>query len=182
MRPSPEAGSGAVVLSANSLLDVFLGRCLRYRCAGRAGSWRRMRRMNRGSLTAPLPRMEVVVDIEDHTRRCCRNASQRIGAIAERLDIIWRNCGAWSCAGPSMPVGLARTVGLRRCACLSFRLSLRRHDVTYVPFACCSRSVSWIMRGASRRSVPMHGSPTTSSPRQSPQGRRSQHQPNYLEK
>src|SRR5215210_6356041 len=37
------------------------------------------RRMNRGSLPAHLPRIEMVVDIEDHTCPCCRNALHRIG-------------------------------------------------------------------------------------------------------
>src|SRR5271156_4605731 len=47
------------------------------------------RRMNRGSLPAHLPRIEVVVDIEDHTCPCCRNALHRIGEDrSERLDII----------------------------------------------------------------------------------------------
>src|SRR5580692_6284238 len=47
------------------------------------------RRINRGSLPAHLPRIELVVDIEDHTCPCCRNALHRIGEDrSERLDII----------------------------------------------------------------------------------------------
>jgi transposase len=47
------------------------------------------RRMNRGSLPAHLPRIEMVVDIEDHTCPCCRSALHRIGEDkSERLDII----------------------------------------------------------------------------------------------
>jgi transposase len=47
------------------------------------------RRTNRGSLPAHLPRIELVVDIEDHTCPCCRNALHRIGEDrSERLDII----------------------------------------------------------------------------------------------
>jgi transposase len=47
------------------------------------------RRINRGSLPAHLPRIELVVDIEDHTCPCCRNALHRIGEdCSERLDII----------------------------------------------------------------------------------------------
>src|SRR6202041_3640332 len=47
------------------------------------------RRMNRGSLPAHLPRIEVVVDIEDHTCPCCGNALHRIGEdTGERLDIV----------------------------------------------------------------------------------------------
>src|SRR3990170_4128774 len=47
------------------------------------------RRMNRGSLPGHLPRIEMVVDIEDHSCPCCRNALHRIGEDrSERLDII----------------------------------------------------------------------------------------------
>ena len=47
------------------------------------------RRMNRGSLPAHLPRIEMVVDIEDHTCPCCGNALHRIGEdTGERLDIV----------------------------------------------------------------------------------------------
>jgi transposase len=47
------------------------------------------RRMNRGALPPHLPRIEMVVDIEDHTCPCCRNALHRIGEdCSERLDIM----------------------------------------------------------------------------------------------
>lgn len=47
------------------------------------------RRANRGSLPAHLPRMETVVDIEDHSCPCCRNGLHRIGEdVSERLDIV----------------------------------------------------------------------------------------------
>src|SRR6201993_2378902 len=47
------------------------------------------RRMNRGSLPAHLPRIEMVVDIEDHLCPCCGNALHRIGEdTGERLDIV----------------------------------------------------------------------------------------------
>ena len=47
------------------------------------------RRINRGSLPAHLPRIEMVVDIADHTCPCCRNPLHRIGEdCSERLDII----------------------------------------------------------------------------------------------
>jgi transposase len=47
------------------------------------------RRMNRGSLPAHLPRIEMVADIEDHTCPCCKGALHRIGEdTSERLDII----------------------------------------------------------------------------------------------
>jgi transposase len=45
--------------------------------------------MNRGSLPAHLPRIEMVVDIESHTCPCCGNALHRIGEdTGERLDIV----------------------------------------------------------------------------------------------
>ena len=47
------------------------------------------RRTNRGSLPAHLPRIETIVDIEDHDCPCCRNALHRIGEdVSERLDIV----------------------------------------------------------------------------------------------
>jgi transposase len=47
------------------------------------------RRANRGSLPKHLPRIEMVVDIEDQTCPCCRNALHRIGEdVSERLDIV----------------------------------------------------------------------------------------------
>jgi transposase len=47
------------------------------------------RRINRGSLPAHLPRIEVVVDIEDHACPCCGNALHRIGEdTGERLDMV----------------------------------------------------------------------------------------------
>jgi transposase len=47
------------------------------------------RRMNRGSLPAHLPRIEMVVDIDDHVCPCCRNMLHRIGEdVSERLDIV----------------------------------------------------------------------------------------------
>jgi transposase len=47
------------------------------------------RRTNRGSLSAHLPRTEIVVDIEDHACPCCGNALHRIGEdTGERLDLV----------------------------------------------------------------------------------------------
>jgi len=47
------------------------------------------RRMNRGALPAHLPRIETLVDIEDHTCPCCKGALHRIGEDrSERLDVI----------------------------------------------------------------------------------------------
>lgn len=47
------------------------------------------RRMNRGSLPAHLPRIEMLVDIDDRTCPGCRGALHRIGEdVGERLDII----------------------------------------------------------------------------------------------
>lgn len=47
------------------------------------------RRTNRGSLPAHLPRVEMVVDIDDHACPCCHHGLHRIGEdISERLDIV----------------------------------------------------------------------------------------------
>lgn len=47
------------------------------------------RRANRGALPPHLPRVETVVDIEDHACPCCRNGLHRIGEdVSERLDIV----------------------------------------------------------------------------------------------
>jgi transposase len=47
------------------------------------------RRMNRGSLPAHLPRIEMTVDIEDHKCPCCGKPLHRIGEdTGERLDIV----------------------------------------------------------------------------------------------
>ncbi|TIW14378.1 MAG: IS66 family transposase, partial [Mesorhizobium sp.] len=47
------------------------------------------RRANRGALPVHLPRVEMVVDIEDHACPCCRNGLHRIGEdVSERLDIV----------------------------------------------------------------------------------------------
>jgi transposase len=47
------------------------------------------RRINRGSLPAHLPRIEMVVDIEARTCPCCGKALHRIGEdTGERLDIV----------------------------------------------------------------------------------------------
>ena len=47
------------------------------------------RRANRGSLPGHLPRVEMVIDIEDHSCPCCRGALHVIGEDqAERLDIV----------------------------------------------------------------------------------------------
>jgi transposase len=49
----------------------------------------KVRRTNRGSLPAHLPRIETVVDLEDKTCPCCRGALHQIGEdISERLDVI----------------------------------------------------------------------------------------------
>ncbi len=49
----------------------------------------RKRRTNRGALPPHLPRVEMVVDIEDHACPGCRNGLHRIGEdVSERLDIV----------------------------------------------------------------------------------------------
>lgn len=47
------------------------------------------RRANRGALPPHLPRLEMVVDIDDHACPCCRNGPHRIGGdVSERLYIV----------------------------------------------------------------------------------------------
>ena len=47
------------------------------------------RRTNRGSLPVHLPRVEMVVDIDDHACPCCSHSLHRIGEdVSERLDIV----------------------------------------------------------------------------------------------
>jgi len=47
------------------------------------------RRLNRGALPAHLPRVEMVIDIENHACPSCRNELHRIGEdVSERLDIV----------------------------------------------------------------------------------------------
>src|SRR5207249_4921263 len=47
------------------------------------------RRTNRGALPAHLPRIEIVVDIDDKTCPCCRGELHRIGEDkSERLDMV----------------------------------------------------------------------------------------------
>jgi transposase len=47
------------------------------------------RRKNRGSLPSHLPRVEILVDIDDHACPCCHHALHRIGEdVSERLDIV----------------------------------------------------------------------------------------------
>src|ERR1700733_3388114 len=47
------------------------------------------RRINRGALPGHLPRIEIVVDIDDRTCPCCQGELHRIGEDrSERLDIV----------------------------------------------------------------------------------------------
>jgi len=47
------------------------------------------RRANRGSLPAPLPRIETVVDVEDRSCPCCAAPLHCIGEdVSERLDVV----------------------------------------------------------------------------------------------
>ena len=49
----------------------------------------RRRQINRGALPAHLPRVEVVVDVDDQRCPCCAGTTHRIGEdVAERLDVI----------------------------------------------------------------------------------------------
>src|SRR4051794_33978657 len=47
------------------------------------------RRRNRGALPAHLPRVEMLIDLDDHACPCCQRALHRIGEdVSERLDIV----------------------------------------------------------------------------------------------
>ena len=47
------------------------------------------RRRNRGALPAHLPRVEMLIDLDDHVCPCCQQALHRIGEdVSERLDIV----------------------------------------------------------------------------------------------
>ena len=49
----------------------------------------RQRKMNRGALPEHLPRVDVVIDVEDRRCPCCAGALHPIGEdVAERLDVI----------------------------------------------------------------------------------------------
>jgi transposase len=68
------------------------------------------RRANRGSLPSHLPRIETVVDIEDHSCPCCRGALHVIGEDrAERLDIMPAQFRVLVIRRPNTPVERART-------------------------------------------------------------------------
>jgi hypothetical protein len=72
----------------------------------------RKRRGNRGALPAHLPRIEVVVDIEDKACPCCKGELHRIGEDAsERCR---RSSGSSSPGGPDTPAGPAKMVSCRR--------------------------------------------------------------------
>ena len=73
------------------------------------------RRINRGSLPTHLPRLEVLVDVEDRICPCCGKPLHRIGDdIGERLDIVPAQFRVLWFAGPDMPAGLARMWWCRR--------------------------------------------------------------------
>ena len=49
----------------------------------------RPRKINRGDLPAHLPRVELVIDVDDRRCPCCAGALQRIGEdVAERQDVV----------------------------------------------------------------------------------------------
>ena len=67
------------------------------------------RRKNRGSLPSHLPRVEMLVDIDDHACPCCQQALHRIGEdVSERLASSRPSSGSLSCAGRRMPAAPAR--------------------------------------------------------------------------
>jgi len=73
------------------------------------------RRGNRGALPAHLPRIEVVVDIDDKTCGCCKGQLHRIGEDkSERLTWCRRSSGYSSPSGPNTPADRVRTASSRR--------------------------------------------------------------------
>ncbi len=78
------------------------------------------RRVNRGSLSAHLPRIERVVDIDDHACPCCRSALHRIGEDVSASTSCRRSSRCWSFAARSMPAGLARTWSCMGAICDEF--------------------------------------------------------------
>jgi transposase len=57
-------------------------------CSGRNGA-EIEETLDRGSLPTHLPRIEMMVDIDDHACPCCHGALHRIGEdVSERLDIV----------------------------------------------------------------------------------------------
>ena len=72
------------------------------------------RRMNRGSLPAHLPRIEMVVDIESHTCPCCGNAFGSARIPANVSTSCQRSSECSSSAGPNMAAAVARTWLWRR--------------------------------------------------------------------
>jgi transposase len=75
------------------------------------------RRINRGGLLGDLPRIEVVVDIDDKTCPCCHSKLHRIGEHkSERLDIVPAQFRVLVTRRPKYPAGLVRTVSCKpRC-------------------------------------------------------------------
>jgi transposase len=72
------------------------------------------RRINCGALPGHLPRIEIVVDINNKTCPCCQGELHRIAKTGVNGWISCRrSSGCSSPGGPNMPAGLARTVSYR---------------------------------------------------------------------
>jgi len=72
------------------------------------------RRINRGALPAHLPRIEIVVDIDDKTCPCWRGELHRSARIrVSGWTSCLRSSGCSSPGGLNMPAGLARTVSYK---------------------------------------------------------------------
>ena len=73
------------------------------------------RRINRGSLPAHLPRIEVIADIDDKTCPCCKGELHRIGEDkSERLDLVPAQFRVLVKGDPNTPADHARTASSRR--------------------------------------------------------------------
>src|ERR1700679_2772009 len=72
------------------------------------------RRSNRGSLPAHLPRVELIVDIDDKICPCCQRQLHCIGADrSERLDIVPAQFRVLVTVRPNMPAANAKTACCR---------------------------------------------------------------------
>ena len=73
------------------------------------------RRMNRGSLPKHLPRVEMVIDIDDYACPCCGKALHRIGEDTANGSTSCRHSSAgWWFGDPNMAAGPARAWWCRR--------------------------------------------------------------------
>jgi transposase len=75
----------------------------------------RQRKINRGALPEHLPRVDVVIDVEDRRCPCCAGALHPIGEdVAERLDVTPLQFACWWSTGLNTLAAPARAPSFRR--------------------------------------------------------------------